>query len=429
VIQKIVPPKKIAGEVLIPPDKSITHRAVLFSSLAKGLSTIENPLEAEDCLSTLQCIEDLGCRITKGEKRWTVEGKGLWGYQRPRRPLHCGNSGTTMRLLSGILSAQPFETELLGDESLSKRPMARVADPLRKMGAAISLHEGNTPPMKITGSKNLKPLDWENPISSAQVKSAILLAALHTKGKTTYSEPTLSRDHTERMLEASGITLQRENATIAIEGSKEPKVMTWVIPGDFSSAAFFVVAALIKPNSSLTLKSVNVNPTRTGLLDVLKQAGAQVQIKNFKMMGGEPVGDIEVTYGTSLKAFEVKNEIVPRLIDEIPILAVLATQSKGVSVFYGVEELRHKESDRIATLSTNLRKMGAKITEEKDGFRVEGPTRLKGATVSSFGDHRIGMACAIAALAAQGESIIEGSEAYAISFVNFPETMTSICLS
>lgn len=410
---------RFAGTVSVPSDKSITHRAVLLSSLAEGTSTINNPLEAEDCLSTLGCVEALGCKTEKKKNQWKVTGRGLWGYKKPTTPLNCGNSGTTMRLISGILSAQDFVTELFGDASLSKRPMNRMTEPLSAAGAKFDLKDGKFAPFKIQGTKNLKPIVWKSPIASAQVKSGVLLAGLHANGETSFEEPSLSRDHTERMLKACGVSIKRTGTTVSVQGPAKLKPMEWYVPGDISSAAFFIVAALLVEGAHVELKAVNVNPTRTGLLDVLKNMGANIEITNQKDLGGEPVADLVIRGRQKLKAISIDKTIVPRLIDEVPILAIAATQAVGTTYLRGIEELRVKETDRIAAMAKNLKAMGANVTEEVDGLVITGPTPLKGAVVSSFDDHRIAMAFAVASLVATGDTTIDGSEAVSISFPTF----------
>ena len=288
-----------------------------------------------------------------------------------------------MRLISGMLSAQNFSTTLTGDASLSKRPMNRVAEPLAKMGAKFELRDGKFAPFQLTGAKNIQPIEWANPVASAQVKSAVLLAALHAKGETIYREPTVSRDHTERMLEASGACIRREGTTIFIQGPSKIRPMEWRVPGDISSAAFFIVAGLIAEKSDVCLEAVNINPTHTGILDVLREAGARIQMENQRLEGGEPVADIRIQGRQALKAFHIDKTIAPRLIDEVPILAIAATLANGLSIFSGIEELRVKETDRLKALATNLGRLGASVKETDDGFIIKGPTPLTGAAVES----------------------------------------------
>jgi 3-phosphoshikimate 1-carboxyvinyltransferase len=413
------PARKFSGRLRVPPDKSITHRAVLLSALANGTSIIHNPLAAEDCLSTAACVEALGCRVEKQQENWRVTGRGLWGFSPPKRALDCGNSGTTMRLVSGIMAAQDFQTTLVGDASLSRRPMKRIAEPLRAMGANLELTEGSHAPLSISGTRALRPLRWKSAVASAQVKSCVLLAGLHVHGETNFEEPSLSRDHSERMLQAAGARLRRGAADVSVIGPAELRPMEWKVPGDISSAAFFIVGALLVDGAKLELESVNLNPTRTGLLDVLKNMGASIDIRDQRDEGGEPVGTISVRGRAALRATAIDETIAPRLIDEVPILAVAATQAEGVTRFGGIGELRVKESDRIAALAKNLRMLGANVAEEKDALIITGPTPLKGAAVESYDDHRIAMSMAIAGLVASGQTRIDGSECVSISFPSF----------
>lgn len=409
----------VEGRLQVPPDKSLTHRSLFFSAIAEGTSSIVNPLPAEDCLSTASCLTQLGCHIDRSSAEWKVKGVGLFGFKKPESALDCGNSGTTMRLISGLLSASDFTCTLSGDASLSKRPMNRVADPLSKMGARFDMRDGKYAPFHLTGTKQLRPIEWSNPVASAQVKSAVLLAALHVKGETIYREPTLSRDHTERMLEASGAQIRREGSTTFLQGPSKIKPMEWRVPGDISSAAFFIVAALIAEKSDVYLENVNINPTRTGILDVLREAGAQIQFENQRLEGGELVADLRIKGRQSLKSFQITKMIAPRLIDEVPILAIAATQANGLSVFSGIEELRVKETDRLKALATNLAHLGASVRETDDGLIIQGPTPLKGTTIDSFDDHRIAMSMAVASLIANGETKIRNSQCVAISFPTF----------
>ncbi len=415
----VQPTSEIAGSLNVPSDKSLTHRAIFLSALSRGVSTIKNPLLAEDCLSSASCMEALGCNIERTFPVWKVHGVGLWGFKAPTAPLNCGNSGTTMRLISGIMAAQDFPVTLVGDVSLSSRPMRRVADPLRAMGAHVELHADKYAPLRIQGTSHLKPISWKSEVSSAQVKSCLLLAGLHAKGETSFFEPRLSRDHTERMLKSCGVSIRRSGTEVFVKG---PAVLTpqdWEIPGDISSAAFFLVASALIKKSDVQLQNVILNPTRTGLLDVMKAAGVSFRMENLRDVGGEPVGDIQALYADHVNRFHIDDTLAPRLIDEVPILAVLATQAVGTSVFRGLEELRVKETDRLKAMAENLTRMGAHIKETNDGLVIEGPTKLKGASVKSFGDHRIAMSMAVAGLIAEGPTEIEESEAVSISFPDF----------
>lgn len=413
------PLSSLKGRVRVPPDKSLTHRAVFLSALAEGTSSIKNPLTGQDCLSTVRCMEALGAKVEEKDGEWIIKGRGLRGLEKPATSLDCGNSGTTMRLISGILSAQNFDVELRGDESLSRRPMERVAKPLREMGASIGLREGMYPPVRIKGTRHLKPIYWKNPVASAQVKSAVLLAALHADGETVYEEPSLSRDHTERMLASCGVPLRQEGTVTRLKGPSAVHSQTWVIPGDFSSAAFFLMAGLLAPKADILLQNVNLNPTRTGLLPVLKKMGAKVTVSNQSVHGGEPIGDLQVKGGAALKAIFLDKAAVPTLIDEIPLLAVAATQADGVSILRGLGELRVKETDRLKAMATNLKKMGARIEEVEDGLLITGPTPLKGAPVESFHDHRIAMSMAVASLVAKGTTDIFDASCVNISYPDF----------
>jgi len=418
----VLPGGSLRGETRPPPDKSITHRAVIISALAKGTSRIVHPLEAADCERTAEAFRALGVAVEiDGRGDWIVVGHGLHGLTEPsNQMIYCGNSGTTMRLISGVLAGQPFEVKLMGDHSLSGRPMDRVAEPLREMGATIAARDNKYAPLHIHGRRPLHSIEWKSQVASAQVKSCVLLAGLYTDGITSFEEPFRSRDHTERMLSAAGVKLDIQGRRVAIRGDQPLKAQEWVVPSDISSAAFFIVAALIVPGSEILLPNVDVNPTRDGILEVLQRMGASVKREDSRVVGGEPVADL-VIKTSSLKAARIDAEIVPRLIDEIPILAVAATQAEGMTEIRGAQELRVKESDRLARLTSELVKMGAKIEELPDGLKIYGPTPLKGATVNSFADHRMAMSCAVAGLIAQGETNITGADCVDISFPTFWE--------
>ncbi len=434
IIQSLVGTGKgILGEFTPPPDKSITHRAIILASLSPKKSIIKNPLLSGDCLSTLNAFRKLGVPIEqRGNELFVSEGKRslfspLRELKAPVSPIDCENSGTTMRLLAGVLAAQNFESELVGDSSLSRRPMRRVLEPLRQMGAAISAREDNFAPLKIKGNPHLKPISWKSPVASAQVKSAILLAALFPRGKTTVIEPEKSRDHTERMLKSSGAGIQIKGNRVVLEGPGSLKGLHVKIPGDCSSAAFFLAAAALVSGSRLAIRDVNLNPTRTGFLSLLKRMKAKINLSSIKEALGEPLGNIKMT-PSSLNAVQISKKDIPSLIDEIPILAVLATQAKGKTVISGAEELRVKESDRIHSVVTELKKMGACIQEKKDGMVIEGPTPLKGTKVKSYGDHRMAMSLAIAGLIAEGATEIEDFDCVKISFPNFLPQLKRLCL-
>ncbi|NEU31144.1 3-phosphoshikimate 1-carboxyvinyltransferase [bacterium LRH843] len=406
------------GAIRVPGDKSISHRAVMLGAIAEGTTTVEGFLAGDDCLNTIKCFKSLGVSITQEDEHVKIEGKGWAGLTEPRDILDVGNSGTTIRLMMGILANRPFHTVLIGDDSIAQRPMGRVADPLREMGSLIDgRNGGQMTPLSIRGG-NMKGFAYHSEVASAQVKSAILLAGLQSEGMTSVTEPALSRDHTERMLEAFGVEVKRDGLTVSIEGGQSLKAQHITVPGDISSAAFFLVAAAIVPGSNVTLTGVGINPTRSGIIDVLKEMGASITISNERIAGGEPIADITIAT-SSLKGIEISGEIIPRLIDEIPVIAVLATQAEGTTVIRDAEELKVKETNRIDTVVSELKKLGATIEATEDGMIITGKSSLSGATVSSYGDHRIGMAMGIAGLIAEGKVEIERSEAISISYPNF----------
>lgn len=404
------------GTIEIPADKSISHRAIIFSSLAKGKSTIKNFSNGQDPYSTLKVFQNLGVEITENEGIITVNSTG--NLSAPNQNLDCGNSGTTMRLLSGILAGQNFNSTLIGDVSLSKRPMKRVIEPLSLMGAQIESNNFRAP-LKFFGSK-LHSITYKSKIASAQVKSCILLAGLNVEnGITTITEPFVSRNHTEIMLKAMGAKIKTNGTTVSIEKSKLSPIEI-VIPGDISSAAYFIVSALITPNSDIILKNVGLNQTRTGILDVVKQMGADLEILDERTICGEKVGDLRVKYTKDLKACNISGEIIPRLIDEIPVIAVLATQADGQTRISDAQDLRNKESDRISALVNELKKLGAKIEETPDGMIIEGKTVLSGnCEVETYHDHRLAMSLYVAGLICNKEILINEFEWVNISFPTF----------
>ncbi|WP_332630120.1 3-phosphoshikimate 1-carboxyvinyltransferase [Halalkalibacter flavus] len=406
------------GTIQVPGDKSISHRAVMFGAIAEGTTTVEGFLPGEDCLSTISCFRKLGVSIKQQGEKVTIEGKGWDGLIEPSEILDVGNSGTTTRLMLGILATRPFHSVIIGDDSIAKRPMARVTDPLREMGSVIDgRQKGNFTPLSIRGGVT-KGIQYQSKVASAQVKSAILLAGLQSEGVTSVTEPALSRDHTERMLEAYGVHVKRDGLTVSVEGGQTLKAQHIVVPGDISSAAFFLVAAAIVPNSNITIEGVGMNPTRSGIIDVLEQMGASMTVQNERVVGGEPIADITIST-SSLKGIEIGGDLIPRLIDEIPVIAVLATQAEGKTVIRDAEELKVKETNRIDTVVSELTKLGAKIQATDDGMIIEGPSSLNGASVSSFGDHRIGMALAVAGLITDGDVEINRSDSIAVSYPNF----------
>jgi 3-phosphoshikimate 1-carboxyvinyltransferase len=416
----------LKGSVSIPPDKSISHRAILFSSIAKGKSLVKNILRARDIDATLEACRSLGVSIEDHGDHIIIHGKGLHGLSEPANIIDSGNSGTTLRLMSGILAANPFFSVLTGDVSLRKRPMARIIEPLSLMGADIKARGGNQfPPLGIMGNQ-LKPITYAMPIASAQVKSSLLLAGLFTDGETEITEPVQSRDHSEKMLSSLGADITVEDVKIAVKGGKDLHASEITVPGDFSSAAFFIIAALMIPSSEITLKKVGINPTRTGLLTILQQMGARIEVMNIHDVSGELVADISCAGMDRLRAVHIKKEMMPSLIDEVPILCVISALADGTTIIRGAEELRVKESDRIASMASELRKMGVIIEEYPDGISIQGPADLRGATVESYGDHRIAMALAIAALSAKGTTSIKGCSAVNISFPGFFDAMRSL---
>ncbi|MCM3761233.1 3-phosphoshikimate 1-carboxyvinyltransferase [Alkalihalobacillus oceani] len=410
----------LTGSIRVPGDKSISHRAVMFGAIAEGRTTVDGFLAGEDCLSTIDCFRKLGVTIEQEGEKVTIEGKGWDGLQEPEEILNVGNSGTTTRLMLGILATRPFHSVIIGDDSIAKRPMGRVTEPLREMGSIIDGRDnGRFTPLSIRGGQT-KGISFQSKVASAQVKSAILLAGLQSEGVTSVTEPALSRDHTERMLTAYGVEVQREGLTVSVKGGQKLTAQHITVPGDISSAAFFLAAAAIVQDSHITLEGVGMNPTRSGIIDVLQQMGASITLHNEQVVGGEPIADLEMKT-SALKGIEIGGELIPRLIDEIPVIAVLATQAEGKTVIRDAEELKVKETNRIDTVVSELKKLGAKIEATEDGMIIEGRTALKAATVSSYGDHRIGMAMGIAALIAEGTMTIERSEAIAVSYPTFFE--------
>lgn len=427
-MQTVKKAKALKGEITPPPDKSISHRAVMFASLAKGTSIIKNFLWAKDPLSSLNAMRSLGVEIKIGDsKEIIVYGKGLHSLKEPENVIDCGNSGTTLRLLSGILAGQSFLSVLTGDESLRQRPMRRIIEPLRTMGADIhGRADDRFPPVVIKGG-GLRGVNYRMPVASAQVKSAILLAGIYAKGETFITEPHKSRDHTERMLKNMGVNIEVKENTVRITPPEgELYCFDITIPNDFSSSAFFIAAALLIPHSEILLRNVCLNPTRTGFLEVLKEMGASVEIFNVTEQGGEPAGDILCKASTGLKGVTVHGEIIPRMIDEFPVLCVVASQAEGKTIVKGAGELRVKESDRIMAMTSELRKMGVDIKDFEDGLEIKGPCKLKPAEVYSYKDHRIAMALSIAGLLTEGETTIRDAECVDISFPQFYDLLREL---
>ncbi|OQP05914.1 3-phosphoshikimate 1-carboxyvinyltransferase [Geobacillus sp. 46C-IIa] len=417
----------LRGTMEVPGDKSISHRAVMLGALASGRTVIDHFLPGADCLSTIDCFRKLGVDIRQDGTNVIVEGAGPGGLREPAAVLDVGNSGTTARLLLGILAGQPFHACLVGDESIAKRPMARVTKPLREMGAHIDGREGgNYTPLAVRGGA-LRPLRYNSPVASAQVKSAILLAGLFADGLTSVTEPHRSRDHTERMIRLFGGEVNVDGPTVSVAGPQRLGGTHIYVPGDISSAAFFLVAGAIVPNSEITLKNVGLNPTRTGIIDVLERMGADITVDHVRNEETEPIGDITIRT-SALQAVEIGGDLIPRLIDEIPIIALLATQAEGTTVIKDASELKVKETNRIDTVVTELKKFGADIEATDDGMVIRGKTALyaDGIVVDSHGDHRIGMMLAIAACCAKGMVRLERPEAVAVSYPGFFADLRSL---
>jgi 3-phosphoshikimate 1-carboxyvinyltransferase len=417
---RISPGGSVTGTIRVPGDKSISHRSVIFGALAKGVTKVTGFLEGEDAMNTVAAFREMGVTITGPENgELTIFGVGMQGLQPPRKPLYTGNSGTAMRLLAGLLAAQPFDSELTGDESLSGRPMERIVKPLGQMGASIEMSAGGTPPLRIAGA-DLVGLSYDMPVASAQVKSSLLLAGLFAEGKISVTEPAICRDHTERMLRGFGYELEGgyPEAEVTLFGGGSLQATSIDVPADISSAAFFLVAAAITPGSELTLQHVGVNPTRTGIIELLGQMGAEIELSNEKEVGGEPVADLTVRY-SPLQGIEIDPALVPLAIDEFPVLFVAAACANGCTVLRGAEELRVKESDRIEAMAEGLKTLGIDLETFADGIRIEGGTGLGGGTIDSHGDHRIAMAFAVAGLRASGEIEILNCQNVATSFPGF----------
>ena len=417
--------KTLSGEIMIPGDKSISHRSVILGSLASGVTKVTNFLDGEDCLRTVDAFRNMGVSIQKDGTNLVIESKGLTEFSKPTKQLDFGNSGTTTRLMLGILAGLSFSTTIYGDVSLSKRPMNRVVNPLRQMGATIDgSNNGNLLPLSISGNK-LTGINYTLPVKSAQVKSAILLAGLLAEDETSVTEEIPTRNHTENMLQAFGADITTDGYTTTITKKNELIATDVYVPGDISSAAFFLVAAAIVPGSQLTLKNVGLNKSRTGIIDVLQQMGANLVIQNEKTIGGELIGDIQVAYG-DLNAITIEGDIIPRLIDEIPVIALLATQAVGTTIIKDAEELRVKETDRIAAVIDVLTTFGATVTSTEDGMIIEGKTDLSGGNAASYDDHRIAMMAAIASLITKDEVVIDDISCISISYPDFFKDLESL---
>ncbi|EMP56557.1 bifunctional cyclohexadienyl dehydrogenase/ 3-phosphoshikimate 1-carboxyvinyltransferase [Marinobacter santoriniensis NKSG1] len=418
---QLTPGGAITGDIRVPGDKSMSHRSIMLGALAEGITEVKGFLEGEDSLATLQAFRDMGVTIEGPDNGFVrIHGVGMQGLQRPRGPLYVGNSGTAMRLFAGLLAAQSFDSELTGDASLSKRPMGRVADPLRAMGAVIETAEGGRPPLKIRGGRTLTGIHYEMPVASAQVKSCLLLAGLYAEGVTSVTEPAPTRDHTERMLAGFGYHVHRDGATASVTGGGTLTACAIDVPADISSAAFFLVAASIAPGSDLVLRHVGMNPTRVGVINILQKMGANIEILEEREIGGEPVADLRVR-SAELRGIDIPEDQVPLAIDEFPVLFIAAACAGGRTVLRGAEELRVKESDRIQVMADGLAAVGVETTVTPDGIVIDGGQPIGSGTVNSHGDHRIAMAFAVASLRATGPIKVEDCANVATSFPGFVE--------
>ena len=422
--QRISPASAISGAIALPGDKSISHRYAMLSAIAEGESRIHNYSTGADCHSTLGCLRALGIDIVETGADVVIQGRGLDGLRAPTADLDAGNSGSTIRMLSGILAAQPFDTRIFGDESLSRRPMQRIMRPLAEMGAEIAARENKYPPLEIHGRK-LRPIEYSLPVPSAQVKTCVLFAGLFADGQTSVIEPVASRDHTELALREFGAEIVSAQHRITLTGRPRLSGRELIVPSDLSSAAFFIVAALLVPGSQLTIRGVGLNPTRAALLDFLVCMGARILVPTLESRNGELIGDIVVQH-SELKGGTVEGDLTAALIDEIPVLAVLGAATKEGLTISDAGELRVKETDRIHTVVENLRRLGVVAEERPDGMVIPGRQKFRAGTFDSFGDHRIAMAFAVAALCADGPSVIENADAASVSFPEFWTTLSSI---
>ena len=415
----------LKGSIRVPGDKSISHRSIIFGSLAEGETKVYDILRGEDVLSTMQVFRDLGVKIEDKDGVVTIQGVGMGGLKAPQKALDMGNSGTSIRLISGVLAGADFEVEMFGDDSLSKRPMDRVTLPLKKMGVSISGQtERDLPPLQLKGTKNLRTIRYELPIASAQVKSALIFAALQAHGQSVIMEKECTRNHTEDMLQQFGGDLSVDGKKITVQGPQKLSGQTVVVPGDISSAAFWLVAGLIVPNSRVVLKNVGINETRTGIIDVIRAMGGKLEITDMDPIAKSATLTVETS---ELNGTEIGGALIPRLIDELPIIALLATQAQGQTVIKDAEELKVKETDRIQVVADALNSMGATITPTTDGMIIKGKSSLHGARVNTFGDHRIGMMTAIAALlVADGEVELDRAEAINTSYPSFFDDLETL---
>ncbi|GAB7027557.1 3-phosphoshikimate 1-carboxyvinyltransferase [Geotalea toluenoxydans] len=419
------PAKAVRGEITVPGDKSISHRSIMLGSLARGITTVKGFLRGEDNLATLNAFRAMGIIVHDDGETLKIEGNGLHGLAEPADVLDCGNSGTSMRLMTGLLSGQRFFSVLTGDQYLRKRPMKRVLEPLNLMGATVfGRAGGDKAPLAIVGT-SLKGIAYQSPVSSAQVKSAILLAGMYADGETQVTEPHLSRDHSERILRYFGADIETYPGGTRIRGGRELEGREIIVPGDISSAAFFMVAALIVPGSELLIKGVGVNPTRTGIIDILQAMGGDIDLQNCRESSGEPVADILVK-SSRLKGIEIGGDLVPRAIDEFPVICVAASLAEGKTVIRDAKELRVKETDRIKAMAFNLQKAGVAVVETENGMDVTGMEKLEGCTAESFGDHRIAMSMLIAGLSARDQITVNDTECIGTSFPNFTTLLQGV---
>ncbi len=422
--ERIQPVERLEGTIVLPGDKSISHRYAMIAAIADGVSTIRNYSTGADCQSTLACLSALGARVDKTGSEVRIEGGGLDGLTAPAETLDAGNSGSTIRMLSGILAGQGFESRIAGDESLSRRPMDRIMRPLREMGADLDGLDGRYPPLTIRG-RRLRAIDYTLPVASAQVKTCVLFAGLYAAGQTVVREPVVTRDHTELALREFGAEVQAGRGVIAVNGRPKLEARHLSVPSDLSSAAFFLAAALVAPQARLRIENVGLNPTRSQLLDFLVSMGARLEVQNLAARNGEVSGDIQIE-SSPLSGGLIEGALTAALIDEIPVLAVVGVVSRDGLLVRDARELRFKETDRIATVAENLKRMGVEVEVFDDGFRVPGGQSMRAAELDSFGDHRVAMACAVAALRASGECTVAGAEAARVSFPEFFDTLRTL---
>jgi 3-phosphoshikimate 1-carboxyvinyltransferase len=423
----IQPAASVKGEIVVPGDKSISHRSIMLGAIANGVTTVRGFLRGEDNLSTMHAFRAMGVAINDDGETIQITGRGLYGLDEPGDVLDCGNSGTTIRLITGLLSGQSFFSVVTGDQYLRKRPMKRIVEPLSRMGAQISGRNGaNLAPLAINGAP-LKGINYQSPVSSAQIKSSLMLAGLYADGETSVSEPSLSRDHSERMFRLFGASLARNDNGVTVRGGVELTAQEVTVPGDISSAAFFIVAALITPHSELLIKNVGVNPSRTGVIDILQGMGGDIQLLDLREVSGEPVADILVR-SSRLKGIAISGSVVPRAIDEFPAICVAAARAEGVTTIRDARELRVKETDRITAMAGNLRKLGIMVTETEDGMDITGSEQLLGGIVDSSGDHRIAMSMAVAALVASAAITVTDIACIATSFPTFFPLLEKVAL-